>query len=100
MKIGFVGLGRMGKNMVLLLLEKGIEVVAWNRSPEPREQLKQEAGQLKSGSENLKVVESLDELVSELKNQDRHVADAPRDDGVVIWLMVTAGPPIDELLNQ
>lgn len=78
----------MGKNMVLHLLEGGIEVVAWNRSPEPREELKREASELKNGSENLKVVESLDELVNSL------------EDPKVIWLMVTAGSAIDELLNQ
>ncbi len=74
--------------MVLLLLEKGIEVIAWNRSPEPREELKAEAGQLKSGSENLNIAESIDELINSLES--------PR----VIWLMVTAGPAIDELLAQ
>lgn len=88
MKIGYIGLGRMGKNMVLNLLEKGIEVVAFNRSPEPREELKQEAQQLKSGSENLQIAESLGNLVSKL--------DAPR----IIWLMVTAGPAVDEVINQ
>ena len=88
MKIGYIGLGRMGRNMVLHLLEKGIEVVVWNRSPEPKEQLKQEAGQLKSGSENLTATSSLDELIGSLES--------PR----VIWLMVTAGPAIDELLTQ
>ena len=40
MKIGYIGLGRMGKNMVLHLLEQGTEVVAWNRSPEPVEEVK------------------------------------------------------------
>jgi 6-phosphogluconate dehydrogenase len=34
-KNGYVGLGKMGKNMVFRLLEKGVGVVAWNRSPEP-----------------------------------------------------------------
>lgn len=88
MKIGYIGLGRMGKNMVLYLLEGGIEVVAWNRSPEPREELKKEAAELKGGSENLKVVENLNELIKSLET--------PK----VIWLMVTAGPAIDELLIQ
>lgn len=78
MKLGFIGLGRMGKNIVLNLLEHEIEIVAWNRSPEPREELKQEAFQLKSGSENLTIVETLDELVKSLET--------PR----VIWLMVSA----------
>lgn len=61
----------MGKNMVLNLREKGIEVVAWNRSPKP-----------------LSNVKSLDDLISQLP--------PPR----TIWLMVTAGEAVDEILNQ
>jgi 6-phosphogluconate dehydrogenase len=34
MRIGFVGLGRMGANMVRRLLGDGHEVVAYNRTPE------------------------------------------------------------------
>lgn len=71
MKIGFIGLGRMGKNMVLLLREKGIEVVAWNRSPQPISNAK-----------------SLDDLISKLE--------PPRN----IWLMVTAGEAVDQMLKQ
>ncbi len=33
-KIGYIGLGKMGKGMVLRLLESGWDVVAYNRSPE------------------------------------------------------------------
>ncbi len=78
MKIGYIGLGRMGKNIVLHLLEQGVEVVAWNRSPEPRAELRKEASELKSGSENLTIVETTGELVKSLES--------PR----VIWLMVSA----------
>lgn len=88
MKVGYIGLGRMGKNMVLHLLEQGIEVVVWNRSPEPREALKKEALGLKTGSENLTVTRSLDELIGSLES--------PK----VIWLMVTAGPAVDDMLSQ
>ncbi len=35
MELGFVGLGRMGRNMVLRLLRGGHRIVAWNRSPGP-----------------------------------------------------------------
>jgi len=35
MKLGYVGLGKMGFNMVELLLEKGNQIVAYNRSAEP-----------------------------------------------------------------
>jgi len=34
-KIGYIGLGKMGKGMVMHLLERGWEVAAYNRSPEP-----------------------------------------------------------------
>lgn len=79
MKIGFIGLGRMGKNMTLRLVEEGIQVVAWNRSKEPLEEVKK-AGALGA--------ESLDDLVTQL--------DTPR----IIWLMVSAGEVVDELLEQ
>jgi 6-phosphogluconate dehydrogenase len=35
MKIGYIGLGKMGFGQVALLLEKGHEVVVWNRSKDP-----------------------------------------------------------------
>ena len=35
MKIGFIGLGQMGKGMAARLIEQGHELVAWNRSPAP-----------------------------------------------------------------
>ncbi|MBI2326693.1 decarboxylating 6-phosphogluconate dehydrogenase [Candidatus Curtissbacteria bacterium] len=79
MKLGFIGLGRMGKNMALHLLEEGVEVVAWNRSPEPREEVKPKGAV---------TVETLDELVSKLE--------PPRN----IWLMVTAGEVVDEILDK
>ena len=40
MKLGFVGLGRMGSRMVTKLLEEGHEVVVWNRSLGKVEELK------------------------------------------------------------
>ncbi len=86
MKIGFIGLGRMGENIVLHLLEGGIEVVAWNRSRKPREELKKEAKRFKKGAENLTIVPSLKELVDNLAT--------PR----TIWLMVTAGVAVDALI--
>jgi len=61
----------MGRNMVLNLREKGIEVVAWNRTPNEMANAK-----------------NLDDLVSRLET--------PR----VIWLMVTAGEAVDEMLKQ
>lgn len=79
MKIGYIGLGRMGKNMVLHLLEEGIEVVAWNRSPEPVEVVVK-AGAIDAGS--------IDDLISKLE--------PPR----TIWLMITAGEAVNDVINQ
>ena len=79
MKIGYIGLGRMGKNMVLLLLEQGIEVVAWNRSPQPLEEV------VKAGAIG---AESLEDLVNKLE--------VPR----IIWLMLPAGEVTDEHIDK
>ena len=34
MRIGFIGLGRMGENMVLNLIEKGHQIIVYNRTLE------------------------------------------------------------------
>lgn len=78
-KIGYIGLGKMGKGMVLNLLEKGVEVVAWNRSPEPRDEVKLAGAQ---------TVENVEDVVSALE--------APR----IIWLMLPAGETTDEFIDK
>ena len=45
MKIGMVGLGRMGMNMARRLLQGGHQVVAYNRSPAKTEELAKEGGE-------------------------------------------------------
>ncbi|MFH1833336.1 MAG: phosphogluconate dehydrogenase (NAD(+)-dependent, decarboxylating) [Candidatus Levyibacteriota bacterium] len=102
MKIGFIGLGKMGKAMVLHLLEEGMEIVAWNRSKESIEELRirnQELWKNKkihnskfiihnSNGGNLTTTKTLEELVKTLKT--------PR----IIWLMVSAGEAVDAVLNE
>ncbi len=78
MKIGMVGMGRMGMNMTRRLLEKGHEVVAYNRSPGKVDEIVRE-GALGAYS--------YAELVSKLKQ--------PR----VAWLMLPAGGPTDEAIS-
>ena len=39
MRVGFVGLGIMGRPMAKNLLKAGFQVTAYNRSPGPREEL-------------------------------------------------------------
>lgn len=79
MQIGYIGLGRMGKNMVLRLIEQGIQVVAWNRSVAPLDEVVKAGAE---GSTNLK------DLVSQLTT--------PR----VVWLMLPAGDVTDEYIDQ
>lgn len=81
MKIGYIGLGKMGKGMVLNLLEKDVEVVAWNRSPEPREEVKA------AGAET---VENVEDVVAASGSAGERI----------IWLMLPAGETTDEFIDK
>ncbi len=78
-KIGIYGLGKMGKNIALNMLENGYAVVAYNRSPEPRAEV------AKKGA---LAVSSLKELVDNLK--------APR----IVWLMLPSGDATTEAVKE
>ena len=67
MKLGYIGLGKMGYNMVELLLEKGYEVVAYNRSAEPVRKIAQKGA---------KPADSIRSLIAALE--------PPR----LVWIMV------------
>ena len=75
MRLGFVGLGKMGGNMVQRLLRGGHEVAAYSRDAASVEQA---AGHGAVGAS------SLEDLVGKLA--------APR----VVWLMIPAGKPVDD----
>src|ERR671932_1836223 len=80
MQIGFVGLGRMGGNMVhRILRDSEHEVVAWNATPEPIE----EAAKLGATA-----ADSLEDLVQKLE-KPRHV-----------WLMIPSGKPTQDTIEQ
>jgi 6-phosphogluconate dehydrogenase len=79
MEIGFVGLGRMGKNMVLRLLAGGHRVVAWNRSSGPVEE----------------VVEKGAVAASDFKDLAGKLS-APR----AIWVMLPAGDVTEKALRD
>jgi 6-phosphogluconate dehydrogenase len=83
MRIGFVGLGRMGANMVRRLLRDGHEVVAYNRTPEKTKEI---------AGEGATAAFSIGELVDKLEK--------PR----AVWIMVPAGDAteaqIEELLEH
>ena len=44
MRVGFIGLGAMGRCMASRLIDAGHEVHVWNRSPEPCEELARRGG--------------------------------------------------------
>jgi 6-phosphogluconate dehydrogenase len=79
MQIGFVGLGKMGYNLVLNLLRHKHEVVGYDINPELVTAIQGEG----AGG-----VGSYEELFNTLPG--------PR----VIWLMIPAGPLIDKVLDQ
>lgn len=86
MKLGYIGLGKMGFNMVQRLLEKKHNVIAFNRSPEPLENIKKLT--VGTGRDlSLETVHSLPELVKKLE--------APR----CVWLMVSH-QAVDEFLEK
>jgi len=70
MQLGFVGLGRMGANMVRRLLRDDHEVIAYNRTPEKTKEI---------AGEGAGAAFSIEELVASL--------DMPR----AVWIMVPAG---------
>ncbi|MBL8164425.1 MAG: decarboxylating 6-phosphogluconate dehydrogenase [Anaerolineae bacterium] len=79
MKMGMIGLGRMGGNMVKRLLKGGHEIVVYNRSPEPVQEAAKE-GAIPSSS--------VEDLVSKLET--------PR----VVWVMVPAGDATQAMIDK
>ena len=83
MRIGFIGLGRMGANMVRRLIRDQHEIVIYNRTPEKTREV---------AAEGAEPAFSIEELVSKLQK--------PR----AVWVMVPAGDAteaqIEELLEH
>jgi 6-phosphogluconate dehydrogenase len=79
MRIGMVGLGRMGANMATRLLRGGHQVVVFDRSPDAVRT------STEGGAEG---AASLEELVAKL-------GDGPR----VAWVMVPAGDPTEQTVT-
>jgi 6-phosphogluconate dehydrogenase len=79
MKLGMIGLGRMGANMAQRLMKGGHEVAAFDANPEPRKAL---------AAKGAKPAESIQALVAALP--------APR----VVWLMIPAGDATDAMLGE
>jgi 6-phosphogluconate dehydrogenase len=79
MKLGFVGLGKMGANMVQRLLQGGHAIVAYARS---EDSIREAESRGATGAR------SLEELAGKLA--------PPR----AVWLMIPAGKPVDDSVSQ
>ncbi|HYK94886.1 MAG TPA: decarboxylating 6-phosphogluconate dehydrogenase [Candidatus Dormibacteraeota bacterium] len=89
MQLGFIGLGRMGANMVRRLANDGHEIVAYNRTVEKAHEL---ADEERTAGHPITAVDTVADLVSKLAR--------PR----AAWVMVPAGDAteaqIQELLDH
>ena len=79
MEIGMLGLGKMGKNLALNLIDNGHQVVGYDRNTDTVKEVEKEGVQ---------GAYSLEELVKNL---------SPRR---VIWMMIPAGVPVDNMLEE
>lgn len=93
-QLGFIGLGKMGKNMVLHALEAGVDIIAYNRTKDVMEEFDHvtvDTFNPTSSSTQAGVfipVYEIRELVEKLHK--------PR----VIFLMVVDGAPVDEVISH
>lgn len=79
MKLGLIGLGKMGRNLALNIKDNDYDIVVYNRSSSKTQEL------VELGFEG---AFTLDELLKKL------------DDIKVIWLMLPSGKVIDEVLEK
>ena len=79
MKLGFIGLGRMGFHMVERLLKHNIKVVAYNRSPEKVKKIARK-GAIPAYS--------VEELIDKLSGKK------------IVWLMLPAGKATDAMMKK
>ena len=76
-QLGIIGLGKMGGNLSLQCVEKGIEIIGMSRSNKPELERK-----------GVTIVNNVNDLVNSL--------DKPR----IIYLSLPAGKTIDDVLNK
>lgn len=79
MKIGLIGLGKMGYHLALNMNEKNIQVIAYDISSETRKMIQQEG---------INVANDYAELIEKLPS--------PK----VIWLMVPSGKIVDQVIEE
>ncbi len=86
MQLGFIGLGRMGANMVRRTVRDGHEIVAYNRTVEKAHELADE--ERAAGRTTLVAADTVAELVAKLQK--------PR----AVWIMVPAGDATEAQITE
>src|ERR1700690_3459435 len=84
-EIGMVGLGVMGRNLVLNIADHGYSVSGYDKDLSKVQELQKEAG---NNAININAVQNLEEFVS--------VLSTPR----VIMMLVPAGPVVDNVIHD
>lgn len=79
MKIGLIGLGKMGGNLALNLRDHNIDVIGYDLSLESRKWVSEN---------NVETVDSMDDLLNHL--------DSPK----VLWLLLPSGEPTDKTIKE
>src|SRR3989338_6431159 len=92
MKLGFVGLGRMGRAIIWHLLEQDTDIVLYNRTREKSEQF------LKEYQAESSKHEAYGELILayDYKEFIKLIDGGQR----AVWIMVDHGPAVDEVIDN
>jgi 2-hydroxy-3-oxopropionate reductase len=106
-KIGFIGLGIMGRPMAKNLMEAGYELVLHNRSPEKAEELAEEGNAIAAGSP-MEVAEACDIVITMLPDSPDVEAVVAGESGVLEGIrdrallvdMSTISPVVTEELSE
>jgi 6-phosphogluconate dehydrogenase len=80
--IGMIGLGTMGRNLVLNIADHGYSVVGYDRNPDQEKRLREEANQ-----PEIAAADSIEELIAKLKTPH------------IIMILVPAGKPVDAVIQ-
>ncbi len=95
MQIAIIGLGRMGFNIALHLLEQGVDLVVWNRTREKSQELKIQISNVKPNPKskfqigNVIIAESIVDIPQKLTDEPR-----------VVFLYVPAGAVTDQIIGE
>lgn len=96
--IGFIGLGKMGQNMVLNLIEHGVHVSIYNRTSQVTDAFLQEIKKSKQQVPYLREEDMLMGTLTPSKTLQQLIQSLPTPK--IVLLMVKAGQPVDDVIAE